>query len=244
MKEYEVEKIVDKRTVNKAVQYRVKWKGWSEKDNTWEPMKNLKCPDLIAKFEEAADENDDDEEGTSSVSAKKSAKSETGLKNGSPKKSTTKRSLSPADDQADSSHDSGRKSKKQDSKKSPTKRNRLNSWHSDDIPLAKLNGSDGAAGDSNGETKMDRSPIKATPRSPIKKGTAKTPKNDDDEEEELESSLIASKVTDVKVESGKIVYAVKFSGAGKPKNVSSQRARTTCMPLIVDYFEKKFLEDA
>jgi len=51
--EYEVELILDKRVVNGANEYLVKWKGWeNDKDRTWEPEKNLKgSKKLIKKFE-------------------------------------------------------------------------------------------------------------------------------------------------------------------------------------------------
>ncbi|KGQ12140.1 Heterochromatin protein 1 [Beauveria bassiana D1-5] len=51
---WEVEKIVDARIEAETYihWYRVKWKGWSAKHNTWEPKKNLaNCQDLIDEFE-------------------------------------------------------------------------------------------------------------------------------------------------------------------------------------------------
>ena len=40
--EYEVEKILDKRTRYNHIEYLVKWLGYPEYDSTWEPLRNLK----------------------------------------------------------------------------------------------------------------------------------------------------------------------------------------------------------
>lgn len=53
--EYVVEKVVDKKIENGKIYYRIKWLGWPDADNTWEPIENCaKCENLISQFEEAA----------------------------------------------------------------------------------------------------------------------------------------------------------------------------------------------
>ena len=54
--EYKVESIVDKRVTEigsgEIVEYLIKWLGYASESNTWEPMANLFCDDLIEQFEQ------------------------------------------------------------------------------------------------------------------------------------------------------------------------------------------------
>ena len=51
---WEVERVLDKRFVNRVKQYLVKWKGYPTEETTWEPISNLsQAPDAVAAYEAA-----------------------------------------------------------------------------------------------------------------------------------------------------------------------------------------------
>jgi hypothetical protein len=50
IEEYEVEHILDKRVRQGKTEYLVKWKGYENNENTWEPTEHLYCPDKVQEF--------------------------------------------------------------------------------------------------------------------------------------------------------------------------------------------------
>ncbi|XP_069940739.1 chromobox protein homolog 7 isoform X2 [Cherax quadricarinatus] len=50
---YAAECIQKKRVRRGRVEYLVKWKGWSNKHNTWEPIENILDVRLLEAFEES-----------------------------------------------------------------------------------------------------------------------------------------------------------------------------------------------
>ncbi|SPC67538.1 uncharacterized protein UHOD_11769 [Ustilago sp. UG-2017b] len=49
--DFEVEALIDKRSFNGTMEYKVLWRGYSEEAASWEPVSNLDCPDLIREYE-------------------------------------------------------------------------------------------------------------------------------------------------------------------------------------------------
>lgn len=51
--EYEVEKVLAVRKVNRGLAYLVKWKGYPDADNSWEPAGYLShAPDVVMDFQQ------------------------------------------------------------------------------------------------------------------------------------------------------------------------------------------------
>jgi hypothetical protein len=48
---YVAERICGKKVMNKRTFYLVKWDGYSEAENTWEPLENFKSPVLIHEYD-------------------------------------------------------------------------------------------------------------------------------------------------------------------------------------------------
>ena len=47
---YVIEKIVDHRNINNVFEFKIRWEGYGEEDDTWEPSINIPDGDIIAGY--------------------------------------------------------------------------------------------------------------------------------------------------------------------------------------------------
>lgn len=96
--EYIVEKIIGKKVRKGKISYRVKWKGFSEDEATWEPAENCFCKDLIEQYENShrqkktskveSVKTDEDELKSNQLLTAETKKSESNLKSNDVKTET------------------------------------------------------------------------------------------------------------------------------------------------------------
>ncbi|KAH0560111.1 heterochromatin protein 1-like [Cotesia glomerata] len=120
--EYEVEKIISRRTIKGRRQFLVRWKGYDESADTWENEKDLNCEQLIEDYM-AEEENNGDKIDQTEEKAKKSTKKTPKSNKKTKKTKATKRQRDSDNKEPENDEDGGTEEDASE-EKTPTKRGR------------------------------------------------------------------------------------------------------------------------
>lgn len=260
--EYVVEKIVGKRTVRGKIEYHLKWKGYPDSDNTWEPKDNLECPDLIADYEAKEKEKKELEKKERKKSSSRTpAPAERKVKS---KITTKKRKRVDDSDQTDDepvtiSDSDDKNSRASSSRSKPTETKRKSK------PISKPTVSSDVDSDSDQSLKDIKDAIQEddeddtdkkseTPMSDVNVGST-TQRNGDanrNGHDEIEDSSLACRM-DSGLEPEKIIgatrvnqqlfFLLKWKNMSKADLISAKVAKVACPQIVIGFFEERLTWD-
>ncbi|XP_008558947.1 chromo domain-containing protein cec-1 isoform X1 [Microplitis demolitor] len=119
--EYEVEKIISRRTIKGRRQFLVRWKGYDETSDTWENEKDLNCEQLIEDF--MAEENEEEKNaGENDEKSKKTPKKTPKSTKKTKKAKVTKRQRDSESKEEENDNEGGADEEETSEDKSPAKR--------------------------------------------------------------------------------------------------------------------------
>nr|CAH7763109.1 unnamed protein product [Callosobruchus chinensis] len=223
---YPVEKIIDQRVVDGKIEYFLKWEGYTDEDNTWEPKENLNlnCAELVAEFENARK--------LKSKAGGKTKKRRRDNTTSSVKSDSAKSAASPASDEEKKAQDSGsdiEKTKKK-RKSAPKSKKPADSGDSEDEKPKKKKKEKSfykkKADDSNGESS------KKSRKSEDKKGAKK-------EKTAFEKGLEPEQIIGATDIAGQLLLLMKWKGTEKTELVDAKEANIKCPQLVIKFYEEQ-----
>lgn len=249
--EYSVEKIIKKRVVKGKVEYFLKWKGYSESDNTWEPEENLDCPELIEEFEKNWREKnagkdkkrsrkDSDSEDSNEDKKKKKTRSP------SPEEeSKAKKSKKDSDDEKKEDTDTEEKksrkkkseskpqSKKDDDKAKKKAASKKADSESDDDKAKKKSKDEEIERDSDEENVSAKDKKKR--KSEVSKDKGKTTQR----KSGFERGLEAEKIIGASDSTGQLMFLMKWKGTDETDLVIAKDANVKCPQVVIQFYEER-----
>lgn len=239
--EFVVEKIVDKRTVKGKIEYYLKWKGYNEDENTWEPKENLDCPDLIEAFEkELAEKQKAKAEARRQKSAEtKSTKRET------TKTTTKKRKRIQSDSDEVQELSDG-------SDAPPPTTTKIKKARK---PAARVTTDDETDSESYTKQSTAKAQKIATPPKPsgrtsttIENGennnnVSASPDGDKLADRVLDNGLEPEKIIGATEVSGELMFLVKWKNMNQADLISSKIAKIACPQTVISFFEERLTWD-
>lgn len=213
--EYAVEKVVDRRTRKGKIEYFLKWKGYPDEDNTWEPVENLDCKDLIAAYEADRKKREDEAAESSSTKSDK-------IKPTSAAKPGAKR-------KPDETPNT--KEKANNSTSTAAKRKKADDHNQDSNNSTATNNTTNNKKKSRRESSKSDSDNDSPSNDAI--GAMKPEKNG------FERGLDPEKILGASDSTGKLTFLIQFKGVDQAELVPASIANIKCPQLVIKFYEER-----
>uniref|UniRef100_A0A0X3PFP3 Chromobox protein homolog 1 n=1 Tax=Schistocephalus solidus TaxID=70667 RepID=A0A0X3PFP3_SCHSO len=245
--EFSVEKILRVRIRNGKKEYFLKWKGYSDEENTWEPEENLDCPDLIKEFEDrrAAERNSKLKSPLPSSSKRLNTTPKADSSGDAPKEAETRKSRSRASSSRTStSEDPGSSTQKAPVNEAPKAAKKRRTISSDSNEKEDNQPSAHASPEKKNETT-------ATPEKPPQKTTETPTAASKPPQKTTETPTAASKVRGfdrgLKAEriigatesSGELMFLIKWRDSDIADLVPAREANVKCPQVVIRFYEER-----
>jgi len=229
--EYVVEKVVDKKILDDgSITYLIKWEGYPDNENTWEPKENITSKNLIAQFEKNLKSKEDQEktnEEKELMSEEKNLATEesnvTGRRN--------KRKSSAIENVPSETSDDKTNTKKENNRKKVPKQEKM----AEEDSTAKKVDNSRSRSSSKGKQPASTNVSSAG----MTKEESVGVKGDDNEPSGFGRNLPPEEIVGATEMNGNLTFLIKWKGSEEASLVPAKEANEKCPQLVIQFYEAR-----
>jgi len=229
--EYVVEKVVDKKILDDgSITYLIKWEGYPDNENTWEPKENITSKNLIAQFEKNLKSKEDQEktnEGKELISEEKTLTTEesnvTGRRN--------KRKSSAIENAPSETSEEKTNTKKENSRKKVLKQEKM---AEEDSAAMKVDNSRSRSS-SKGKQPASANVSNVGMTNEESVGV----KGDVNEPSGFGRNLPPEEIVGATEMNGNLTFLIKWKGSEEASLVPAKEANEKCPQLVIQFYEAR-----
>jgi len=228
--EYVVEKVVDKKILDDGgILYLIKWEGYPDSDNTWEPKENITSKTLIAQYEKSL-KSKESLEKSNVENESKSVEENLEKDDKTPGRKNKRKST--ITDNAESSIPDEKTQPRNESSRKKGLKEEIAAEEDSNVQIA--------------ETSKSRSSSKTRqPPSKKKINEATTdeesvgPRGDDSEASGFGRNLPPEEIVGATEVKGNLTFLVKWKGSEEASLVPASEANIKCPQLVIQFYEAR-----
>ncbi|KAG9510435.1 Heterochromatin protein 1, partial [Fragariocoptes setiger] len=228
--EYVVEAVRDKKKIKGVTHYLLKWKGYPEEENTWEPHENLDCDELIETFEREWNKKQKakKQEALSNKKVRPAAKKAAPVKS-----SKSKRDDSSGDEDDKPTKTGGDNSPSEGKKKSFLDYDDMDD--DDDINITPAPKKLKTNEKSNNNSKKIESSEGESDSENVERRTNKSPTAGGGDN----YNYVPEKIIGATENQGELMFLIKWKDINKADLINAKIARVACPQIVISFFEER-----